>query len=463
MAREKLEDKHFDVIIIGGGIVGAGIFRDLCLHKKKTLLLDKNDFNSQTSSGSSKMLHGGIRYLENLDFALVFEALLEKNKWLKLAPHITKEIPFYLPVYQNSKWPLFFMRMGLFLYDLLSLFKNTSHKVFSAQKTQTLLPGINSKGLKGSGLYYDGIVDDHKLGLECVYDGLNHFDQSIAHNYKEVYKVSKTREGKYTVFFQDTLTGKKDLAYTTNIVVATGPFTDQMMHLIDVPWENIIYPSKGSHLWLKKDALPISDALVMQTADKRVVFIIPQREAILVGTTEIPVPAQSDFNDLKPTPQEVSYLLEQVNIYFPEAKVSFDHIMSSFAAVRPLVKDGHSSSKISRNHKIYNPQKKMWVIAGGKYTTFRKMAEDLNKKLFAKNDWSYDKKKSSLPFSQVSVIAHPFRQKIQPQDIDDILQKELVRTQEDLVLRRLSLQTLDHLNDPVIIDYIEKLPLQTIR
>lgn len=134
--------ESFDTIIIGGGIVGSGIFRDQSLHNKKVLLLDQGDFSSQTSQGSSKMLHGGIRYLENLDFALVFEALKEKNLWLKLTPHIAKEVPFYLPVYKESKWPLILTKVGLFIYDLLSLFKNSPHKAFNKEQTVKHIPGL---------------------------------------------------------------------------------------------------------------------------------------------------------------------------------------------------------------------------------------------------------------------------------------------------------------------------------
>ena len=142
MGNKKIET-HYSNIIIGGGIVGAGILRDLALHDKKTLLIEKGDFSSQTSQGSSKMLHGGIRYLENFDFALVFEALREKKNWLRIAPHISTEIKFYLPVYKYSKWPLFFLRIGLFIYDFLSLFKNPPYKILNKKETIEGLKGLN--------------------------------------------------------------------------------------------------------------------------------------------------------------------------------------------------------------------------------------------------------------------------------------------------------------------------------
>ena len=190
MSRENLELELYDSVIVGGGIVGAGLFREQSLHNVKVLLLDQADFNSQTSQGSSKMLHGGIRYLEQLDFFLVFEALREKNLWLKLAPQLTKEIPLFLPVYKHSKWPLIALKMGLFLYDLLSLFKNTPHKTMGKKETLKQLIGLKEEGLKGCGMYYDGLVDDSKLGLECIYDGLVS-KNSFAKNYKKVFNVKK--------------------------------------------------------------------------------------------------------------------------------------------------------------------------------------------------------------------------------------------------------------------------------
>ena len=155
----------YHTVIIGGGIVGAGIFRDLSLHNSDTLLIEKGDFSSQTSSKSSKMLHGGIRYLENFDFKLVFEALHEKNLWLKLAPHLCYEQGFFLPIHKNSKRPLWMIKIGLFLYDLLSQFKNRPHKMFSKDEIIQKFPQINPEGLSGGGLYYDGVMDDFKITL----------------------------------------------------------------------------------------------------------------------------------------------------------------------------------------------------------------------------------------------------------------------------------------------------------
>ena len=169
---KKLGQSHFQCIVIGGGIVGAGIFRDLALHGVETLLIDSGDFSAQTSERSSKMLHGGIRYLENMDFKLVFEALHEKNLWLKLTPHLAREEAFFLPVYKNASRPLWMIRLGLFLYDLLSQFKNSPYQTLSQEECIKRIPDLNPVGLSGAGVYYDGIMDDVKITLEVIYDSL---------------------------------------------------------------------------------------------------------------------------------------------------------------------------------------------------------------------------------------------------------------------------------------------------
>ena len=169
--------KHYKSVVIGGGIVGAGIFRDLAVHGVETLLIEKKDFSSQTSERSSKMLHGGIRYLENMDFALVFEALHEKNLWLKLTPHLAQEVPFYLPVFKDSKRPLWMIRIGMFLYDFLSSFQNTPFKIKSAKEVSAEIPELKTTGLSGARTIPQGDHQQHwdETGADPqgdIHDGL---------------------------------------------------------------------------------------------------------------------------------------------------------------------------------------------------------------------------------------------------------------------------------------------------
>jgi glycerol-3-phosphate dehydrogenase len=458
--KDKTDDKinEYDVAIIGGGIVGAGLLRDQSLNGVTSILIEQADFSSQTSAGSSKMLHGGIRYLENMDFALVFEALFEKNLWLKLAPHVTQEIPFYLPVYKESKWPLFFVNIGLFIYDLLSLFKNSPHKSFNKKNTLKKLKGLNATGLRGCGMYFDGIVDDSKLGLDCIKDAL--FDSnSEAINYTKVIKIESI-ENKYKLTLKDTLNSTVRMIIATHIQFATGPFTDLALKELGIPWEPVLSLSKGTHLWLKKEALEIDQAMVLQTSDGRIIFVIPQRESILIGTTELPLDKKEEILNIKATDDEIIYLLDQINHYFPKVGITKKSILSTICAVRPLVKDGGSTNaKISRKHKIFNPQKNIHVLVGGKYTTFRRMAQDLNKLLFKELDRPYNKNLTKNIFRASSIVKNPFSKPITCEDIDKIIETEFVRTKEDLIKRRLSLPSLEHYKNSEIIDKLNKLDI----
>ncbi len=438
MASKELKE-HYEHIIIGGGIVGAGILRDLTLHKQDVLLIDKNDFASQTSSGSSKMLHGGIRYLENFDFFLVFEALKEKRLWLKLASHISEERTFYLPIFKESKWPLFMMRIGLFLYDFLSVFKNNPHKILNSTKTIAALQGIKQTGLKGAGVYSDGVIDDSKLVFDLIFDSCHQGSHAI--NYHEIIEQKK-KDKIYFLTILNKLTGIKSTVTCKKLIFATGPFTDQVMHKLKIPWKNIILPSKGSHIWIDRNSLDLDQAMVIQTKDKRIIFVIPQRGAILVGTTEVMLSEDEVFENIKISDAETEYLLGCINGYFPNAKVSKENIIASFAAVRPLVKKGESASKTSRKHQIYEPQKNTFVIAGGKYTTFRIMAQDLTKKVLKDSNIKYDKTLSLQELKKKSLLSDIHTQKININDLQEIIEKEQVHNLEDLIKRRLSLYSL---------------------
>lgn len=444
---QKTIKNHYDFIVIGGGIVGAGILRDLALHNQDVLLLERGDFSSQTSQGSSKMLHGGIRYLENLDFSLVYEALREKKLWLKLAPNISKESRFYLPVYKNSKWPLFFLRIGLFIYDLLSRFKNPPYQILNRNELLKNLPGLKSDGLKGAGLYSDGIIDDSKLVFDLIFDSLARGASAL--NYHEIVSLDQ-KENTITISVMNHKTNEELQLTCRQLLFALGPFTDKVMRKLNIPWHDIILPSKGTHLWLKKDSLPITDGMVLQTKDKRIIFIIPERNAILVGTTEIPLNQSDTYFDIQPSQDEINYLIETVNEYFPQKNISESHVIASYCAVRPLVKSSHkqTSGKTSRHHKIYNPLENIYVVAGGKYTTFRVMAKDIIKKAFEKRNIKYNKELSLTPLTNTSHISDVLKQGVTLSDLETIIKTEMPYTMDDLVKRRLSLYALEQFHDP---------------
>ncbi len=434
----KILKSHYQHIIIGGGIVGAGIFRDLSLHGQEVLIIDKYDFSSQTSAASSKMLHGGIRYLEQYDFELVHEALIEKNIWIRLTPHLAKEVPFYLPTFKDSKYPLWMTSIGLKIYDLLSKYQNSPHRVLGKKETLKHIPGLKEHGLKGAGLYYDGIIDDHKLGLECIYDGLES-NNAYAENYMEVTQVI-SKDKIHFLKIKDNLTNEVYETSTSELIFATGPFTDHLMNKLNLPWQNKLVPTKGSHIWLNKDSLKLTKPMVLQTKDSRVIFLIPQRDAILVGTTEVAIEDDQNLFNLTITSKELHYLLAEIKNYFPNSQISEEDVQSSFAGIRPLIKEpGENSHNTSRKHGLFHPRTNMHVILGGKYTTFRVMAQDIVSHIFRKNNISYNNQLTLRPLRRTSVVGDISKESLTDSKLEQIVKTELVKTFEDLSLRRLSL------------------------
>ncbi len=436
-------DSHYPCLIVGGGIVGAGIFRDLSLHGIPTLLIDKKDFTSQTSQASSKMLHGGIRYLENFDFKLVFEALHEKNLWLKIAPHLCYEQRFAIPVYQDDKRPLWMIRCGLFLYDFLSSFQNTSHGIYNKEETIKHFPEIKKTKLKGSGVYSDAVVDDAKLTLEVIYDALEN-PHCKAENYLSFESVTKTKDV-YYVTLKDELSGEKLNITCDKLIFATGPFTDNVLKKVDIfNWSPKLLPSKGSHLWIKENSLKLDGPVVLTPADGRVIFVIPQGKKILVGTTETNV--EENLFDLTASQKDIDYLLENLKHYFPDSNIEEKDILSTFCGIRPLVKDDASSTKgkTAREHKVIQPDIATYVIIGGKYTTFRVMAQDIVQEVCHAYKLPFNPIKTLSPLRRNSSRLSFKEDPISINCVLDCLKNELPKTFEDLVKRRLGIDSRKH-------------------
>ncbi|MFZ8933816.1 MAG: FAD-dependent oxidoreductase [Bacteriovoracaceae bacterium] len=443
---------HYNTLIVGGGIVGAGLLRDLALHGINCLLIDKKDFSSQTSQSSSKMLHGGIRYLENFDFALVMEALHEKNLWLNLAPHLCYEKSFYFPVYKDSPKPLWMVRIGLMLYDYLSSFLNTPHKILTPQEVNKHFPTLNKNGLTGVGVYHDVVVDDVKLTLEVIYDAL--FEKnSQAVNYTSLVDIEPGHPCKVTLENELELGLKKTIT-ADNVVFATGPFTDKLLGSFpELHWKPQLLPSKGSHIWLKRESLDIDAPMVLTTPDQRIIFTIPRRSGILVGTTE--VQTSESFFDIKCSEQEVTYLLDTLNQYFPNENISHDDILSTFSGIRPLVKEEGSKdmNKTARVHKEFRPYSNISVLIGGKYTTFRTMVQDTARTIVLKAGDVYNKNKTQAFLRQESEI-YPFQKSLHiekrmtPEIMESILKNEYPKTFEDLIRRRIGIPSKKHWGDP---------------
>ena len=401
------------------------------------------------------MLHGGIRYLENMDFPLVFEALHEKNLWLKITPHLAHEEAFYLPVYKNSKRPLWMIRIGLFLYDFLSQFKNSPFSVKNKKECLRDIPILSPEGLSGAGVYYDGVMDDAKMTLEVIYDALME-KHAEARNHTAVTDVARISK-KNILTIKNRLTGKEEKISCDQLVYALGPFTDSFLKKFSFyNWKDVLLPSKGSHIWISARELPLTHPIVMTPSDEkgdRVIFVVPHGEKILVGTTEVKV--SGDFFNVHPDEDEIDYLLKNLNLYFPTLNLSRKHILGSFAGIRPLVRSDESGDlgKTSREHKIYQPASNTFVIAGGKYTTFRVMGQKITQRICHRFGKGYNPDKTESRLRQTSIIL-PFEWKLpSARELEIICQNELPKTFTDLVVRRLGVASRSIWKEKTLVDF----------
>ncbi|RYZ67949.1 MAG: glycerol-3-phosphate dehydrogenase/oxidase, partial [Proteobacteria bacterium] len=362
----------FDLVIIGGGITGAGAARDAASRGMKVALVEARDFAQGTSSRSSKLIHGGIRYLENMEFGLVFEALSERRLLFDMAPHLVHPLRFVLPLYQGARVGMFKMGLGMWLYDALSMFEAPElHERLDAEESLERLPLLQANKLMGSYVYSDAYMDDDRLVHETMRSAIR--KGALAVSYVSA-DNAQMENGKVTsIGCTDKLNDQKFTIRARHVVSTVGPWTDEVAINLLQKWKKILRPSKGVHLTFDRKRFPLKEAVVMAEG-KRIVFGIPRHEMIIVGTTDTDY--SGDPNDVRTTEEDVRYLLKVASEYFPGAKLTAEDIISSYEGVRPLVDDGsETESKTSREHVIIEDPRNITFVAGGKYTTYRRMAE----------------------------------------------------------------------------------------
>jgi glycerol-3-phosphate dehydrogenase len=371
----QMSQQKFDLFVIGGGINGAGVARDAALRGMSVCLIEASDFASGTSSRSSKLIHGGIRYLENLEFKLVFEALTERQRLFEIAPHLVHPLRFMLPLYKGGRVGMFMMGLGMWLYDALSLFQAPEmHERLSSHETLARMPTLKGQDLLGSYVYSDAYMDDDRL----VHETLRSANEAGAccANFVKAIGAEFSVDGKIRkVLCEDQITHQKFSVEAQHVVSSVGPWTDQLGETLFKKWKKILRPTKGVHLTFQKERLPMSSAVVM-AAEKRIVFGIPRHEMVIVGTTDTDF--QGPPETVSTTPEDVQYLLGVLTSYFPGAEIKVADIVASYAGVRPLVHDGsENESKTSREHVIFTEEHNVTFVAGGKYTTYRLMAQQV--------------------------------------------------------------------------------------
>lgn len=379
---KELQEDHFDLIIIGGGITGAGIALDAASRGIKTALVEKHDFASGTSSKSTKLIHGGLRYLKQFHIKMVADVGKERRIVHKLAPHLVLPEKMLLPVLKNGSMGMLSISIGLKLYDFLAGVKGDDRRRMlgkrSTLKEEPLLPPERTKG---SGLYAEYRTDDARLTIEIIKTAYQYGAACI--NYMEakdfLYDNNRVSGIKcYDVFSNNSFNVKGK-----HIINAAGPWVDEMRALNKSKKGKQLFITKGIHLVVPKEKLPVHHSMYFEVPDGRMLFLIPRDQVTYIGTTDTPYDGNKDV--LEVGKEDATYLIEAVNEMFPNIKLNLEDIESSWSGLRPLIyEEGKSASEISRKDEIFISSTGLISMAGGKLTGYRKMAEKVVDKIAKK-------------------------------------------------------------------------------
>jgi glycerol-3-phosphate dehydrogenase len=377
--------ESFDVIVIGAGINGAGIARDAALRGLKVLIIEKGDIGGGTTSASTRLIHGGLRYLEHFEFGLVYESLRERETLLRIAPHLVRPLPIAIPIYkQNKRGPLT-IRAGMIVYDLLSGRKTLPrHRMLSRAETLERWPGLNPAGLVGSALYYDAQVEfPERLVAANVQSAVEHGAQVLTHTKVISFAVENGKVCGVEFRSED---GQKQFTEAAVFINAAGPWIDQVLERTPVESPKLIGGTKGSHLVVPPFAGAPANAIYVEArSDGRPIFIIPWNGLYLIGTTDVRF--EGDPDEVRCEPWEIDYLLAETNLALPGAQLTRDSILYTYSGVRPLPVTGDKAEQsITRRHFIREHPRlpNLLSIVGGKLTTYRSLAEECVDLIFRK-------------------------------------------------------------------------------
>ncbi len=367
-----------DLLVIGGGITGAGIARDAALRGIRTALVDKGDFGSATSSHSSRLVHGGLRYLEQLEWRLVFESAHERRVLLTIAPHLVRPLPFLFPVYRGARVPAWKLRAGMWLYDLLGGWHSPRHRWLNRKRVARLEPRLRAKNLRGAGLYFDAQTDDARLVLAIARSAVQ--AGARAANYAEVTSLLKSEGRVRGATVRDVVDGREYTIPAAVVVNATGPWVDRLRQRDDAGAAPLLRLTKGAHVAVRRSRLGHTHAVTFTSPiDGRVMFVLPWGDLSYVGTTDTEEDVSPD--DLRATGSDVVYLLRSANAIFPDARLTPRDVLSTWAGLRALLAPppDHdlAPSQVSREHRVVEAPSGLISIAGGKLTTFRIMGREV--------------------------------------------------------------------------------------
>jgi glycerol-3-phosphate dehydrogenase len=373
---------EYDVVVIGGGINGTGIARDAATRGLKVLLLEQNDFGGGTSSGSSRLIHGGLRYLEHGEISLVYESLHERRRLLRAARHLVTKIRMNIPVYKDARRGMLLVRIGMLAYDLLSLDKPLPrHRMLSRAEFLENEPGVNADGLRGGAQYFDAQVTfAERLVLENVIDAAN--SGAVVKNYSPVTGIEIHQGRVRSVAYTDFATGRHAEVRARVVINAAGPWVDRVLDTANARMRPLIGPTKGSHIVVGPfEGAPQGAFYVEAFVDARPFLVIPWNGQYLIGTTDLRY--AGDPADAKASVEEVEYLLSETNRVFPRASLAKADIHFAYAGVRPLPDSRKGpESAITRRHivKSHKNARGLLSVIGGKLTTYRSLAEQVTDK-----------------------------------------------------------------------------------
>lgn len=385
MVRPNGKSISFDVIVIGAGINGAGIVRDAAMRGLKVLLIEKGEIGQGTTVASTRLIHGGLRYLEHFEFGLVHESLREREILLRIAPRLVRPLAITIPIYRQSKRGRLMIRAGMILYDLLSWGKSLPrHRMLSRAETLKQLPGLNPDGLVGSALYYDAQVEfPERLVLENVLSARAFGAEVLTHTRVTNLAVEDGKVSAVEFVSEDE---RKQSAEAAVVINAAGPWIDLVLERVAVKSPKLIGGTKGSHIVVSPFPDAPANAIYLEArSDGRPVFIIPWNKLYLIGTTDVRF--EGDPDEVRCEPWEIDYLLSETNLALPGAHLTRDSIVDTYSGVRPLpVTSDKDEQSITRKHFIrQHPQlPNLLSIVGGKLTTYRSLAEECVDVIFQK-------------------------------------------------------------------------------
>ena len=400
------EDIRYDLIVIGGGITGAGIALDAASRGLKTILIEKSDFSSGTSSKSTKLIHGGLRYLKQFEIALVREVGRERAVVHRLAPHLVTSEKMLLPLTEDGTFGKLMTSVGLMVYDILAGVESADQRVMLDEvETMEREPLLKKDEVLGSGLYAEYRTDDARLTIEVIKTAVAH--GAVCLNYVEVLDFEYEAHKISGVVCRDVISGNERKFYSKKVVSAAGPWVDELREKDGSLKGKTLHLTKGVHLVFPHAKLPLRQAIYFDVPDGRMIFAIPRGKITYVGTTDTDY--FGDKNRILTERQDAEYLINAVNNGFEDVNLNLSDVSSSWAGVRPLIhEEGKSASELSRKDEIFESSTGLLSIAGGKLTGYRKMAERITdlvvEKLLKEEDHEFSKGKTG----KINLTGGPF-------------------------------------------------------